>query len=151
MKSVEFLVFQVDTSNVRPPSLETTQALTCSGAFPVGRPKMIYNEAQFRRAEIPAVNGIGNARSLARIYALLIGDVEENGKRQGRLLSEKTLTEATKNITPTGERDRNWYNMPTIFSKGGFQIHGECLNIFGPGVFGHTGKHCEMGQICVFV
>jgi hypothetical protein len=55
-------------------------------------------------------------------------------------LSEKTLTEAIVNATPKGEPDRNWYNMLTTFGKGGFQIYGDCFNIFGDGVFGHTGK-----------
>jgi hypothetical protein len=102
---------------------------------------MIYNEVQFHRAELPAANGITNARCLARIYSLLIGDINENEKKQKRLLSEKTIKEATKNITPPGEPDRNWYNMPSIYAKGGFQIYGECFKIFGEGVFGHTGKN----------
>jgi hypothetical protein len=101
---------------------------------------MIYNELQFHRAELPAVNGITNARSLARIYSLLIGDINQNGKKYKCLLSEKTLREATKNVTPTDEPDQNWYNMPTTFAKGGFQIYGECFKILGEGVFGHTGK-----------
>jgi hypothetical protein len=102
---------------------------------------MIYNEVQFHRAEVPAVNGITNARCLARIYALLIGDIIENGKKQKRLLSEKILTEAIKNVTPTGEPDRNWYSMPTVFAKGGFQLYSEYFNVLGEGIFGHTGKN----------
>jgi hypothetical protein len=102
---------------------------------------MIYNEPQFHQAELPAANGITNARSLARIYSLLISDINEDGKKRKRLLSEKTITEATKNVTPTGEPDRNWYNMPTTFAKGGFQIYSEYFKIFGEGVFGHTGKN----------
>jgi hypothetical protein len=134
-------VFKIDTSNVRPTNSQTDKGLTCSGAFPLGRLNIIFNDPRFHRAELPSVNGITNARSLARIYSLLIGDVNENGKKQKRLLSEKTLEEAIKNVTPTGEPDLNWYNMPSTFSKGGFQIHGECFNIFGDGVFGFTGKN----------
>lgn len=116
--------------------------MTCSGAFPSGRPKMYSNEVQFHRAEIPAVNGITNARSLARIYALLIGDVEEkDGNKRTCLLSEKTRTEATKNVTPAGELDRTWYNLPSIYSKGGFQLYGERFNILSEDVFGHTGRN----------
>ncbi len=133
---------QVDTSNVRPRSLETEKALTCSGAFPTGRPKMIYNEPQYHRAVIPAANGITNARSIARIYSRLISDVEENGKKQQRLLTEKTVVEATMNVTPTGEPDRSWYGFQTIFSKGGFQIYSEYFKILGDGVFGFTGENC---------
>jgi hypothetical protein len=121
--------------------LQTNKALTCSGAFPLGRPNLIFNEPRCHRAELPAINGITNARSLARIYSLLIGDINENGKKQKRLVSEKTIMEAIKNVTPTGELDRNWYDMPTTFGKGGFQIYGECFNILGEGVFGFTGKN----------
>lgn len=141
IKSRGFHVFQVDTSNVRPSSLVTDKALTCSGAFSSGKGKMIYNDPQFHRAEIPAANGITNARSLARIYSLLIGDVDENGKKRERLLSEKIVVEATKNITPTGEPDRNWYDFPTTFAKGGFQIYSEYFKIFDEGVFGFTGEN----------
>ena len=88
------------------------------------------------------MNGITNARSLARIYSLLINDVDENGKKKERLLSEKTLAEATKNVTPMGEPDRSWYNIPTVFAKGGFQIYSERFPILGEGVFGHTGEKC---------
>ena len=115
--------------------------MTCSGAFPTGRPKMYSNDVQFHRAEIPAVNGITNARSLARIYASLIGDVQEDGNKRACLLSEKTRTEATKNVTPAGEPDRNWYNLLSIYSKGGFQIYGERFKILNEDVFGHSGRN----------
>ena len=120
---------------------KANKTLTCSGALPLGQSQMIYNEPQVHHAELPAVNGITNARSLARIYSLLIGDVYENGKTFKCLLSEKTLSQAIKNITPDGELDQILYNMPTTFSKGGFQTYGDSFHILGDGVFGHTGKH----------
>ena len=66
--------------------------------------------------------------------------MNENGKEQKCLLSEKTLSEATKNVTPQGEPDRNWCQKLTTFSRGGFQTYGDCFNIFGDGVFGHSGQ-----------
>ncbi|MFJ5263354.1 serine hydrolase domain-containing protein [Streptomyces sp. NPDC088387] len=36
----------------------------------------LFNRREGRAAEIPAANGIGNARSLARMYAALIGEVD---------------------------------------------------------------------------
>ncbi|CAF1292533.1 unnamed protein product [Rotaria sp. Silwood1] len=137
---------QVDTSNARLIDSQTEKSLSCSGAFPLGRSLMIFNGTRLHQAEMPSVNGITNARSLARIYSLLIGDINENGKKQKRLLSEKTLIEATKNITPTGEPDQNWYNMPTTFGKGGFQLYNDYFNVFGDGVFGHSGY----GGSCAF-
>jgi hypothetical protein len=116
------------------------KTLTCSGALPLEQPKMIYNESQVHRAELPAVNGITNARSLAKIYSLLINDVNENGKKLKCLLSKNILTQTITNITPAGEPDQTLYNKPTSFSKSGFQTYGDCFNIFGDGVFGHTGK-----------
>ncbi len=117
------------------------KTLTCSGALPIGQPsQMIYNESRVHRAELPAVNGITNARSLARIYSLLINDVHENGKTFKCLLSQNTLIQAITNVTPENEPDRTLYDYPTRFSKSGFQIYGECFEILGDGVFGHTGK-----------
>jgi len=109
---------------------------------------MIYNEPQVHHAELPSVNGITNARSLARIYSLLIGDVYENGKKLKCFLSEKTLSQATKNNTPDGELDQTLYKMSTTFSKGGFQTYGDSFHLLGEGVFGHTGKHLYYIEIC---
>ena len=102
---------------------------------------MIFNHPSVHRAQLPAVNGITTARALARIYARLMGDVdEEDGTVLPRLLSDSTRAQATLNITPEGEPDQNWYNLPSTFSQGGFQTFGTCFNILGEGVFGHCGK-----------
>ncbi|CAF4424193.1 unnamed protein product, partial [Adineta steineri] len=89
------------------------QTLSCSGALPLGQSEMIYNKPEIHRAILPAVNGITNARTLARIYSLLIGDVYENEKILKCLLSQKTLSEAIKNITPQNELDQTLYQIPT--------------------------------------
>lgn len=102
---------------------------------------MIFNDIRLHRAELPAVNGITNARSLARIYARLIGNIEENGYLRKSLLTTYTLNEAIKDVTPPGEPDINWYHLPSTFSKSGFQTFGPCFNIMGDGVFGHSGKN----------
>ena len=120
-------------------SLISDQTLTCSGALPLEQSTMIYNESRVHRAILPAVNGITNARTLARIYSLLINDVKENGKTFKCLLSPHTLTQAISNITPAGEPDRTLYDKPTTFSRSGFQTYGDCFRILGDGVFGHTG------------
>jgi len=119
---------------------ETIKSFTCSGASISRDSKIVFNEPQVHRAELPAVNGITTAHSLACIYALFIGNINENGKKQKCLLSEKTLSEATKNATPQGEPDRNWNNIATTFGRGGFQTYGDCFNILGDGVFGHSDK-----------
>lgn len=48
-----------------------------------------YNSEQFRLAEIPGVNGHGNARSVARLY----GTIAQDG---GGLISSSTLARATE-------------------------------------------------------
>ncbi|CAF4466336.1 unnamed protein product [Rotaria sp. Silwood2] len=139
---------QVDRKTVDPKFIDSAadKTLTFNGALPLEQSQMIYNESKIHRAELPAVNGITNARSLAKIYSLLIGDVHENGNILKCLLSKKTLSEAIKNSTPIGELDQTLYKMPTTFSKGGFQIYGDSFHIFGDGVFGHTGY----GGSCAF-
>ncbi|CAF4498108.1 unnamed protein product, partial [Rotaria sp. Silwood2] len=72
---------QVDRKTVDPKFIDSAadKTLTFNGALPLEQSQMIYNESKIHRAELPAVNGITNARSLAKIYSLLIGDVHENG------------------------------------------------------------------------
>ncbi|CAF4931394.1 unnamed protein product [Rotaria sp. Silwood1] len=62
-----------------------------------------YNEAQTHQAEIPAVNGITNARSLARIFASLIGNIDD--RKDSRLLQPEILQHATTSNTLPNEID----------------------------------------------
>ncbi|CAF1264376.1 unnamed protein product [Adineta steineri] len=141
---------QVNTNTAATPPmpLEAEKALTFSGAFPLNQPdgKILFNSPRLHRAEMPATNGITNARSLARIYALLIGDIDENGSKKKRLVHEETLARAAINMTPIDEPDQNSYGLKTTFAKGGFQIYGKYFNALGEGIFGHTGR----GGSCVF-
>ncbi|CAF1380268.1 unnamed protein product [Didymodactylos carnosus] len=93
-----------------------------------------FNDPKVHRAEIPAGNGITNARSLARIYASLIGD--SNNSKQ--LLNAMILKQATKSNTPENELDQI-FNTPTTFGMG-FQTYGPVFNLLGPGTFGHNGE-----------
>lgn len=126
-----------------PANLMTQNTMSCSGAFPSEPPtsrNIIFNRTELHRAEIPAANGITNARTLARIYALLIGDVHENDQQKKRLIGEQTLLEATKNITPDGEPDQVLFGIPSNFAQAGFHVYGPYFKALGPGVFGHKGK-----------
>ncbi|CAF3110018.1 unnamed protein product [Rotaria sp. Silwood2] len=116
--------------------------MSCSGAFPMTSPnsdESIFNERRIHQAVMPAVNGISNAHSLARIYALLIGDVNENGNKTACLLSKKTLKLATKNVTPANEHDQILFGLTTKFSRGGFGLHSDFFNVLGEDGFGHHG------------
>ena len=116
--------------------------MTCNGAFSLGSPNSddyIYNQSRIHRAVLPAANGISNAQALARIYALLIGDIQENGESKKALLSKKTLACATENVTPNDEPDRVLFGLPTRVARGGFQLHGSVFHVLGEDAFGHKG------------
>ena len=105
------------------------KALFLGGAF---RGDGIFNRRDVHAAEIPAANGITNARSLARIYAATIGSVDGV-----RLLASETVDRARTTITPAGEGDKCLI-MPTTFGLG-FMTHGDFTPYAGPGSFGHAG------------
>ncbi|CAF1444215.1 unnamed protein product [Adineta ricciae] len=100
-----------------------------------------FNKNNTHRAEIPAANGITNARSLARLYAGLIGNVENNHYQ--RILTEDILKRAIKSNTPSHEIDFV-LNVTTTFAMGFFLLD----NVFpslGAGVFGHQGLGGSIG------
>jgi CubicO group peptidase (beta-lactamase class C family) len=53
----------------------------------------MWNTRALHAAEMPSSNGIGDARSLARLYASMIGEVD--GGKRGRVLRDDTLSRAT--------------------------------------------------------
>ena len=121
----------------------TEKAFTCSGAFPMESPNSetyIFNTRRLHGAVLPAANGITNAHSLARIYALLIGDVSEHGEKKACLLSKKTLALATENVTPADEVDQILFGLKTNFSSGGFQVYNSYFDVLGEDAFGHKGE-----------
>ena len=105
------------------------QALSLNGAFSVDG---AFNRRDVHAAEIPAANGITNARSLARIYAATIGEVDGV-----RLLAPETVDTARVTVTPPNEPD-TCLIMPTTFGMG-FMTHGQFTPYAGPGSFGHPG------------
>jgi hypothetical protein len=126
----------------------TRRAMTCSGAFPIEAAHStdtIFNTSRLHRAVIPAANCISNARLLARMYALLIGDIDEGRRTRQRVISNDVLLRATADVTPDGEPDRVLFGSTTKFSRGGFHVYGDKFKAFGPGVFGHKGEICRVG------
>jgi len=94
-----------------------------------------FNDPKVHQAEIPAANGITNARSLARIYASLIGDLNDSK----RLLNEMILKQVTKSNTPENEPDQVLMSLPTIFAMG-LMTYGSVFDPLGPETFGHNGE-----------
>ena len=105
------------------------QALSLNGAFSVDG---AFNRRDVHAAEIPAANGITNARTLARIYAATIGEVDGV-----RLVAADTVDAARATVTPANEPD-TCLIMPTTFGMG-FMTHGMFSPYSGPGAFGHPG------------
>lgn len=105
------------------------QALSLNGAFSGDG---TFNRRDVHAAEIPAANGITNARTLARIYAATIGEVDGV-----RLVSPDIVDRARTTVTPENEPDRCLI-MPTTFGMG-FMTHGPFSMYTGPGSYGHPG------------
>lgn len=95
------------------------------------------NSREFHAAEIPAGNGITDARSLARMYASLIGD----GVDGVRLLNDETVERAS--TVQTAGRDQV-LNIPTRFGLG-FSLHSANISLGQDGAFGHSGAGGSLG------
>ena len=99
-------------------------------------PATVFNERAFHAAEVPAANGITNARSLARMYAACIGEVDGV-----RLLSPETLASAT-GVQSAGEDMVLGYE--TRYATG-FQLSFPFRPMAGEGSFGHYGMGGSVG------
>lgn len=98
-----------------------------------------FNSPAVRAAEIPAANGVTNARSLARFYAGLSGTVE--GGPSEPLLTEAQIAAATE-LQTTGP-DKCLY-FETTFGLG-FFLSSLFAPYGGPKSFGHTGAGGSVG------
>ena len=95
------------------------------------------NTRAFRAAELPAGNGIADARSLARMYASLIGD----GVDGVRILNEETVTRAT--AEQSNGRDAV-LQIQTRFGLG-FELNLPHGHLGQEGAFGHSGAGGSLG------
>lgn len=114
------------------PGTLTGRALTLGGSFEGD----VWNEPRVRAAEVPAANGVTDARSLARFYAAMVGDVD--GKR---VLSADQVEVAR--ATQTSGADRVLY-AETTFGLG-FMTTGPFSPYGGPRCFGHSGAGGALG------
>src|SRR5207244_10084589 len=90
----------------------------------------VINDPDMWRAELPAVNGIANARSLARMYAACLGEVDGM-----RLVGPETLAAAT--VQQTSGTDRV-IGFGSRFGLG-VQLSFPERPMAGDGPFGHYG------------
>jgi CubicO group peptidase (beta-lactamase class C family) len=96
----------------------------------------MLDDAETWRAEIPAAGGIGDARSLARLFAALISSVDGL-----RILSEETvgrIAELPEPVAMPSPLDRIPVESPARFGLG-FEFPRDGLPMLGEGSFGHAG------------
>ena len=112
----------------------------------LGAPSFVFQDADggwnnpaIRSAEIPAANGVTNARSLARFYAGLTGTVE--GGPSDPILTEEQVAKASE--LQTSGPDRCLY-FETTFGLG-FFVSSLFAPYGGPKAFGHTGAGGSVG------
>jgi CubicO group peptidase (beta-lactamase class C family) len=110
------------------------RALTAPGGALSGG---VWNERAVRAAEIPAANGVSDARSIARMYAACIGEVDGV-----RLLTEQQVKQATTQLT--SGPNVVLMNMDIQFGLG-FMLPSTIMEIGGPNGFGHFGAGGSMG------
>jgi len=99
-------------------------------------PGSAFNDPSFLAAEVPAANGVTNARSLAKMYAACIGEVDGV-----RLLETDALEKA---MWPQSEGEDRVLGYDTRYGTG-FQLSFPFRPMAGEGSFGHYGMGGSVG------
>jgi CubicO group peptidase (beta-lactamase class C family) len=101
------------------------------------------NNREARAAEVPAGNGVADAKSLARMYAATIGEVDGV-----RLLKPETVEKArtlrTGGMVPPGDFGKMQLGEPVRYGLG-FEFAREVNPMLGEGSFGHAGAGGRIG------
>ena len=106
-------------------------------AYEVTDPSEIdFDSPEVQAAELPASNGVGTARALARMYAALIGDVDGV-----RLLAPGTLSSAAEEQVSGVDQVMV---TPSRFSSG-YMLPTQANTMASPHSFGHTGRGGSLG------
>jgi CubicO group peptidase (beta-lactamase class C family) len=119
------------------PGTPAGDALSLNGAFGSllrveGEQTPAFNTQAVHAAEVPAANGISNARSLAKLYAATLAPIDGI-----QLFSDATRETVRTTVTPDEEADVCLI-MPTRFGMG-FMTNGTFTPYSGPGCYGHPG------------
>jgi len=97
----------------------------------------IWNSRAMRAAEVPAANGVTDARSLARLYAACVSEVDGV-----RILGPEQVAKATTQLT----EGPNTVLMDMDIQFGlGFMLHSSLIALGGPRSFGHFGAGGSVG------
>ena len=103
----------------------------------------MINRPEGHAAEIPAANMIGDARSLARMYAATIGEVDGV-----RLLKRETMERARKPQTDGLKGPGEFSKLPNADPQRlalGYELNRGIEPMLGPGSFGHAGAGGRLG------
>ncbi|MFE6839309.1 serine hydrolase domain-containing protein [Streptomyces sp. NPDC057705] len=101
-------------------------------AFTAIDPLPDENDPAYRAAELPASNGIGTARGLARFYGATIGVVEDGA----RIFTPATTALAGRELSSGPDRV---LVVNTRFGPG-YMLHGPASPLLSPASFGHPGR-----------
>lgn len=113
------------------------RALTLDGAMAADDAAgMVFNQRDVHATEMPAANGIATARSLARMYAATVGEVDGV-----RLLAPATVAGAR------AEQACGPDKVLMVESRfgSGFMLDGTLTPMLGPSSFGHAGAGGSLG------
>jgi CubicO group peptidase (beta-lactamase class C family) len=116
------------------------KALSCHGALADAG---VFNTPELRAAELPAANGVADARSLSRLYAALIGPVEadERFPAGSAVLAPETVAAASTCQTSGADKVLMF---DTTFGTG-FMTSSPFAPYGGPKGFGHAGAGGSVG------
>ncbi len=120
---------------VMAPGSNGYRALSLDGQIRL-MPENHFNTRALHATEMPGANGITNARSLARMYAATIGEVDGM-----RLLDHDTMQAAR---TERVNGPDLTLVVPTRFGAG-YWLHGESQPMIQDGSFGHPGAGGSIG------
>jgi CubicO group peptidase (beta-lactamase class C family) len=131
-----------DLTALMPPDMLIRRALSLNGALAdVGAS---FNSPKLHAAEMPAANGITNARSLARFYAALIGGVED-GPDEAVLTGEQ-LDDARTCRTEGADAVLSFPGIDVPSTIGlGFWTSSAFAPFGGERAFGHSGAGGSVG------
>jgi CubicO group peptidase (beta-lactamase class C family) len=112
------------------------RALSLNGALAAPPGENVFNLPEVHESELPAVNGITTARSLARMYAACIGTVKGT-----RLFGKRTLDKA---LAIQSDGPDAVLTIHTTFGLG-FMRTGPAIPLLTPDSFGHAGAGGSLG------
>jgi CubicO group peptidase (beta-lactamase class C family) len=117
------------------PASAFSRTLSTNGALPTPD-ATTWNDPRVYQAEMPAANGISNGRSLARLYAATVSEVDGT-----RLLSGETVDKARAEQVNGPDRT---LIIPSRFATG-FQLPTPSSPQLSPESFGHQGAGGALG------